>query len=218
MNALDNNRQLTPAEQRRKEVFDAKCEEMYEKGYTKSDLTFSVTKANMYAVIIMLPFLIGFMVWFFVVNLNRLSFHYGLIDFLILIVCMVLLTIIHELIHGITWATFANRHFKSIEFGVVWKMLTPYCTCSDTLTKLQYIIGAAMPTIIVGIIPAIIAIYCNHFLLFLVFWVLIAGGGGDALIILKILQHRSKGKECVYLDIKTLGLIQFNYSSADFAA
>jgi len=200
MNILDNNRQLTPSEQRRKEVFDAKCEEMYAKGYAKSDLTFSVTKANMYALIIMLPFLIGFMVWYFVVNLSRFLLDYGIIGFAVMLAAMILLTVIHELIHGITWAAFAKKHFKSIEFGIVWKMLTPYCTCSDTLAKWQYIIGAAMPTVIVGFLPAIIAIYCNSFLLFLVFWVMIAGGGGDALIILKTLRHRSKGKECVYLD------------------
>lgn len=200
MNDLDNDRQLTPAEKRRKVIFDAKCEEMYRNGYTKIDLTFSVAKANMYAVLIMLPFLIGFMVWFFAVNLNHMSFHYGLIEFLFFIVGGVLLTVIHELIHGIVWATFANKHFKSIEFGIVWKMLTPYCTCNEALTKLQYIIGAAMPTIIVGIIPAIFAIYCNSFIFFLLFWAMIAGGGGDALIIYKMLQHRSGGKKCIYLD------------------
>lgn len=200
MNILDNNRQLTPAEQKRKEVFDAKCEEMYAKGYTKSDLIFSVAKANVYALIIMLPLLIGFIVWFFVVNFNNLSINYGFIGIAAVLAAMIILTVIHELIHGITWAAFAKKHFKSIEFGIVWKMLTPYCTCSDTLSKWQYIMGAAMPTIIVGIIPAIIAIYCNSFLMFLAFWIMIGGGGGDALIILKTLLHRSKGKECVYLD------------------
>lgn len=197
---MDNDRQLTPAEQRRKEVFEAKCEEMYAKGYIKSDLTFSIAKANIYALIIMLPFLVGFIVWYFVVNFNRFSFNYGLIWIAVILVATVLLTVIHELIHGITWAAFAKNHFKSIEFGIVWKMLTPYCTCSDTLAKWQYIIGAAMPTIVVGFIPAIIAIYCNNFLMFFVFWAMIAGGGGDALIILKVLLHRSNGKDCVYLD------------------
>lgn len=197
---MDNNRQLTPAEQKRKEVFDAKCEEMYAKGYIKSDLTFSIAKANIYALIIMLPFLVGFIVWYFVVNINRFTFNYGLIGIAVILVATVLLTVIHELIHGITWAAFAKNHFKSIEFGIVWKMLTPYCTCSDTLAKWQYIIGAAMPTIVVGFIPAIIAIYCNNLLAFFVFWAMIAGGGGDALIILKVLLHRSNGKDCVYLD------------------
>lgn len=197
---MENNRNLTPAEQRRKEAFEAKCEEMYAKGYNKSDLSFSIKKANMYALIIMLPFLVGFMVWYFIVNINRFSLNFNLIGIAVILLGTVLLTVIHECIHGITWATFSKQHFKSIEFGIVWKMLTPYCTCTDTLAKWQYIIGAAMPTIIVGLIPAVIAIYLNEFFLFVVFWAMIAGGGGDALIILKILLHHSKGKACVYLD------------------
>lgn len=42
---------------------------------------------------------------------------------------------------------------------------------------------------------------------------------GDNLIALQALQQDFAGKiKCIYIDIKALRLIQFNYSSADFAA
>lgn len=42
---------------------------------------------------------------------------------------------------------------------------------------------------------------------------------GDNLLALKSLLPQYEGKvDCIYIDIKTPRLIQFNYSSADFAA
>ena len=42
---------------------------------------------------------------------------------------------------------------------------------------------------------------------------------GDNLLALKALENRFAGQvKCIYIDIKTPRLIQFNYSSAGFAA
>ena len=42
---------------------------------------------------------------------------------------------------------------------------------------------------------------------------------GDNLLALKALESKYAGQvKCIYIDIKTPRLIQFNYSSADFAA
>lgn len=42
---------------------------------------------------------------------------------------------------------------------------------------------------------------------------------GDNLLALKALERKFAGQvKCIYIDIKTPRLIQFNYSSADFAA
>lgn len=66
--------------------------------------------------------------------------------------------VVHELIHGLTWAMYAKTGFKSISFGVMWKMLTPYCHCSEPLKVSHYSIGALMPLIVLGILPSIAAI------------------------------------------------------------
>ena len=91
--------------------------------------------------------------------------------------------VIHELIHGITWACFAKDGYKSIKFGVLWKMLTPYCPCKEPLNVRQYIIGAFTPAIILGFMPSLIAIIVGNLglLIFGIFFTMAAGG--DFLII-----------------------------------
>jgi hypothetical protein len=45
-----------------------------------------------------------------------------LVGFIVLIALTI--GIMHELIHGITWAKYTKDGFKSIRFGVLWKFLT----------------------------------------------------------------------------------------------
>lgn len=199
----DQGRTLSKAEQKRKEQFDIKVEELAKEGYEKSDLTIGVVKANILAVIISIPVIILMVVIYLAVNPpqsmlgGRLNLAFAP---LIVFPSFLILTVIHELIHGATWAIFAKEHFKSISFGVIWAMLTPYCTCNELLKKWQYIIGAIMPTIFVGFLPAVIAILYNNPTLFFISIIMVAGGGGDAIIATKLLMYRPKSTECMYMD------------------
>lgn len=89
--------------------------------------------------------------------------------------------------------------FRSIEFGVIWSALTPYCTCSEPLKKGQYILGAAMPTVVLGFGLGIAAVYTGQSLLLYLSLLMMVGGGGDFCIIGKLLRHRPKG-EAIYCD------------------
>ena len=91
--------------------------------------------------------------------------------------------IIHELIHGLVWSIYAKNGFRSIKFGVIWKMLTPYCHCKEPLLVKHYIIGAIMPAIILGFLPALYAMIVGDFgwLIFGIFFTMAAAG--DFLII-----------------------------------
>ena len=196
-----NERKLTPAEQKRKEQFALICEEMERQGYRKTDLTIGVVKANLLALIVMLPFAVlsGAVV------LSRVSFLsmaelMSPFDFLLFLLVMLLLTAVHEGIHALTCAMFAKDHWKSIRFGVIWKALTPYCTCLRPAKRGQYILGAAMPTLVLGIGLTAAAALTGVFWVFILAIAMIFGGGGDFTIILKILLHRQRGKEAVYYD------------------
>ena len=107
---------------------------------------------------------------------------------------------IHECLHGLTWALFAPRHFASISFGVIWKALTPYCTCSAPLRRWQYALGTAMPTLVLGpgLILAAAALHQNG--LFLLAEIMILGGGGDFLILLQLLRYRPASPDVLCLD------------------
>ena len=196
-----NERKLTPAEQKRKEQFALVCEEMERQGYRKIDLTIGVVKANLLALIVMLPFAVlsGAVV------LSRVSFlsmaeSMSPFDFLLYLLVMLLLTAVHEGIHALTWAMFGKDYWKSIRFGVIWKALTPYCTCLRPAKRGQYILGAAMPTLVLGIGLTAAAARMGIFWVFILALAMIFGGGGDFAIILKMLLHRQRGKEAVYYD------------------
>ncbi len=79
-------------------------------------------------------------------------------------------------------------------------MLTPYCTCVEPLKKWQYVVGGAMPTLILGFGLAVIAAVIGNFGLLVLSEVMILSGGGDFFIILKMLLARHPNKDVLYYD------------------
>lgn len=192
-------RELTPAEKKRKADFEIICEEMAQKGYSKKDLTVGVLKANIMALIIMLPFMAVMALIYDAFN-NTTEMVISLKHSILLLLILLCLVVVHELIHGITWGIFAENHFHSINFGIIWSALTPYCTCSEPMKKWQYVLGGAMPTLVLGGGIGVVSVVSGQFLLLLLSELMILSGGGDFLIILKILLYRSGKKETVYYD------------------
>ncbi|MBQ9268964.1 MAG: DUF3267 domain-containing protein [Oscillospiraceae bacterium] len=196
----EKEKKLTEAEQKRAERFARISEEMVQQGYTRHDLTIGMGKANLFAVFLLIPLsVIGYGLYFLV----HRSLDFASSHFLLMLVAFVVLIVVHELIHGVCWSIFTPHHFKDVEFGVMRSSLTPYCTCLVPLGKKQYIFGAVMPLLVLGILPMIVAIIIgNPDLLFL--GILMAdGGAGDIMIIHRILTFRSGAKEIVYMDHPT---------------
>ena len=123
---------------------------MEQSGYTRHELTIDIGKANVFAIVLLVPlFLIGY-------GLNYLVNHrIGFLDinWLIFFVAFVVLIVTHELIHGACWSLFTPHHFKDIEFGIMKPSMTPYCTCLEPLNKGAYIFGTVMPLVLLGILP-----------------------------------------------------------------
>lgn len=193
-------RVLTPAEIKRKEAVEKISAQMEQDGYRKRELTIGVLRANFLAVVVMLPFMVlaAYMFWLF--SGADISYTLGNFSFIVFILAYMLLIVLHEGIHGLTWGCFARNHLHSISFGVIWKAVTPYCSCIEPLTKKQYILGSAMPTLILGFGLAAISMLTDDFLLFVLAECMILGGGGDFLVILKILMNKPGGKHAIYLD------------------
>ena len=105
-------------------------------------------------------------------------FH-GALSILVFFIGMVIGVVVHELIHGITWAIFAKRGWRSISFGVMWKMLTPYCHCDEPMHIPGYMMGAMMPCVILGIIPSIVAMFIGNLPLLVWGIIFIAAAAGD---------------------------------------
>lgn len=170
------------------------------KNYNKEKLIINLVWANIFGVLILLPIVLlygipYYLLWHSKIDFNNLFDGLGLkeISFSGLYIFGILLfgIIAHELIHGITWSLFTRNGFKSIKFGVLWKMLTPYCHCKEPLRVRQYIIGAITPAIFLGFVPAVLAIFIGNFGLLVFGIVFTMAAAGDFLII-NLLRNENK--------------------------
>ena len=98
---------------------------------------------------------------------------------------------VHELIHGVVFAVFAKNGFKSIKFGVVWKMLTPYAHCKEPLPIRSYMLGVIMPFILLGLLPGIYAIFSGNLPL-LLFSIFFSGGAAGDFMILNLIYKENE--------------------------
>ena len=214
MDRKEENRKLTGAEQRRMQRFEEVSARLAGQGYRAKELTIGVVRANVLTLVVGLP------VCAIVIAAYVLAGHtFSILEILkegslwkplLFVVLMIVLTVAHEGVHGLTWGMFAKNRFSDIEFGFIKEYLTPYCTCKSPLSKGQYILGALMPLFVVGLLPAIVAIANGSTMLLLLGLIMILGAGGDVLVVLQLLRHGSSGKEALYYDHPTkAGLVVF---------
>ena len=209
MNKKENReRKLTEAEKIRLEAFTEQVAALEKDGYVKTDLTVSADKANiigpLYGFLTALPFI----VLYFLINPQPL--FWGKLGFLrttLLVIFYFILVILHELIHGLTWSRFTKKGFRSISFGVIWRSLNPYCTCSEPLSKIHYMTGLLMPWFVLGILPCIAALIIPSGFLLFIGVIMVLSAGGDLLIAQMMLARKSDG-ELLFLDHPTdIGLV-----------
>lgn len=194
---MSKERKLSKAEERRKAQLEVLCEEMDKQGYKSVELKIDIVAANVFALVVAAPFLLLVLVPYVMLHGNPLAQDYNMVLFVVAILVGI---VVHELIHGLTWSFFTKDGWKSIEFGVIWQYLTPYCTCREPMKKVPMILAAIMPTIVLGFVPAILGILTGQAILILFAVVLIIGGGGDMMIILNIVKYRTEAMEVLYLD------------------
>lgn len=155
--------------------------------------TMDIGKANLYAITLIIPIGILFFLPFMIFwgaspigsSFRNLNFYVWFVIFAGIIA--------HELLHGLTWALFASEKFKSIKFGVNWQYITPYCHCKEPLKVKHYLAGAAMPLIVLGILPSIYAIVSGKadFLIFGTFFSWAAGGDIIAMFAMRKLNKNT---------------------------
>ena len=196
----EKNRKLSESEQRRLRDYQVLCEQMKEKGYRVRELTVSIVKANLFVAVAAVRVIgLGMFLFFF--------FHrdapFRMMNGIVFLFAVLALTVIHELIHGLTWSVFSKDHFKDIEFGFMKEYLTPYCTCKVPLKKKGYVMGTLMPLITLGILPAVFALIVGNPDLLILGLVMILSAGGDVLIVLRLLRYKTDAKDIVLLDHPT---------------
>ncbi len=199
--AEKEERKLSKAELERKATFEVLRAGYEEEGYQMKELTMGVVTANFVAIFSAVPFIIILVGLFSLLNPQTSWEMGGGVEglWMFLVVFMILI-VVHELIHGFTWGMFAKSKLKAIAFGFIWQYLTPYCTCKEPLKKHQMVLGSLMPTIVLGIVPGILAAVFGWVSVLYMGCLLIVGGGADIVIATKILLYKSKGKDTLFYD------------------
>jgi hypothetical protein len=183
---------------------------MYLECFKKELLTFDLVKLNLYGFIASIPIILiygipYYLIWskqFSIAELKKVNLNYELVEYSFeysfsIVFIMLLGILIHELIHGITFSFFAKTGFKAINFGVLWKMLTPYCHCKEPLLVKHYIIGGIMPAFILGFLPFMYSLlFGNLFLLIFAIFFTVAAFGDFYIIYLL----RNENKNSLVLD------------------
>jgi len=163
----------------------------------KVDLSISMAKANLYSIIFILPIFLLASLYFGVWGKNSIVGAFSATNIFSLYIKSLFLIfagiVIHELIHGFAWMYFSKKSFKTIKFGINWKVLSPYAHCTEPMDVRAYRLGAMMPGLVVGVMPYLFGLlYGNVWIvLFGLFFTFAASG--DA-IILWTIRKVDKGK------------------------
>lgn len=204
-------RKLSKAEVKRKDTFEGIKQELESEGYQVREITMSTLVANIITFLGAAPFIILFIVLFMLINPGiEWRVETGIENKILFLLLFFVLIVIHELIHGLTWGLCAKNKFKSIEFGVIWQYLTPYCTCCEPLKKYQMVLGCLMPTIVLGIVPGIVAIICGSVWMLFMVCLMILGGGADIVIATRILLSHASKKALYYDHPTVVGTVIFD--------
>ena len=200
----EKQRNLTEDEKQRLEDFEDICYDMKRLGYRDTELTISIVKANIFGIIFAVPvFVTGFMAF---IMKNGTS---GLIltprELFLFIVGVVVLTVMHEFVHGLVWGMYAEHYYKDIRFGIIKKYLTPYCSCTTPIREGPYIAGGLMPLIVLGILPSAASVFNGSYLMLLLGLIMTVAAAGDIMIVWQLLKYKTDAKEVLCLDHPTMG-------------
>ena len=158
-------------------------------GYEKEKKTINIYTANCVGLAILgiatvllgVPF---YLIW-------KPEFSWSMLQYGILFALLVIVGIVvHELIHGFFFGLFAKNGFRSIRFGVMWQMLTPYCHCKVPLKIKHYFLGALMPALLLGFIPAVMALFNGNGMMLLLGIFFIGAAAGDFMVVWTLRKER----------------------------
>jgi Putative zincin peptidase len=89
----------------------------------------------------------------------------------------------HELIHAIAWSIAARRPLRAIRIGIRWRAVSPYAHPKEPMLVGPYRVGAVMPAVCLGFVPAGLAILLGWPLLMAWSLVFVLAAGGDFVVL-----------------------------------
>ena len=149
-------------------------------GYDPQKKTISMLEANLLAIALFV--VVGAMLcipYYYLYGAKELASWSTIFPWFLLLLLVGI--VVHELVHGITWLLLTHKGFSHLSFGFLSGGV--YCHIDVPLLKKQYVIGALMPLLLVGIVPTLVA-FCTGSLLWLLLGIVfIVSAVGDMMIV-----------------------------------
>jgi hypothetical protein len=185
----------------------------------REEITVNTLKANVFVIIFSIPLalVLGGLFYLFWHDLFTTASIRLYLEFnikwlqrwllFLLFVPLIVGAVLHELIHGLTWACYATQGLRSIRFGITWKMLTPYCHCKEPLRMHAYRLGVVMPGIVLGLLPQLYAFVTGNIGVFVFGFVFTVAAGGDFLMLWML--RKEKGESWVEDHQEKIGCVVY---------
>lgn len=163
---------------------------------TQRKIAINIMQVSRFSILLFAVTAILFTVPFFLLNHNWLG-HLSVTSGILFVIILFIGVPLHEGLHGLTWALVNKGGFKHVSFGVLWQYLAPYCHYSEPMTRGRYVAGAIMPCLVLGLVPAVAALF-HGYLLMLVFGIIyISSAAADLWMTWLILKEP---KHALFLD------------------
>ncbi|MBI5646726.1 MAG: DUF3267 domain-containing protein [Ignavibacteriae bacterium] len=150
-----------------------------------SDATLSLARANVVAIALLPAMTVAFLAptallygWDALGAGFRAAIHPWLFIHVLLVAIVV-----HELLHAVGYRYVGGVPRAAIRFGMNWKALAPYAHCAAPMTARAYALSAALPLIVLGIVPNLAGLLTGAgWLVFWSFFLSIAASGDIAIL------------------------------------
>ncbi|MCU0513910.1 MAG: DUF3267 domain-containing protein [Anaerolineae bacterium] len=105
-----------------------------------------------------------------------------------------LLIVAHEAVHALGWKLAGGLAWRQFKFGVAWRALAPYCHATAPMPVAAYRLGAVLPLIVTGIVPALLALAAGDAGWTFLSAIMISAAVGD-IFVLWTLRHIPAGAQ-----------------------
>ena len=101
----------------------------------------------------------------------------------ILLVAFIIAVVVHEGLHALGWIIFSRISWREIRFGFDAKNLAPYAHAQVPMKATAYRIGAALPGIALGLLPALVGIINGDGILTIFGAIMLSAAVGDVFVL-----------------------------------
>ena len=149
---------------------------MYDKKPVVIELNMKkIARDNLILTIILIVLLVGLNALIH----QRFTGEFTLFDFFNFFVAYIVLIILHEAFHLIGFMLFGGVPYKELDYGINLKLGVAYATTKKPLTNAAMKKALLLPFWTTGIVPTIIGLTLDNFMIVIVGAFLIAGAMGD---------------------------------------